>query len=60
MNRGHLTGIAALLVVLGLLALIVTGAIIGGGWRWAGAGAACAAVMVAGVVTDKRDSEGDS
>lgn len=61
MTRGHLVGAAALLVVLSLLALIITGAIIGGGWRWAGAGAGavCAAVMVAGVVADRRDSKGD-
>lgn len=61
MTRGNLTGIAALAIVLGLLALIVTGAVLGGGWRWAGAGAGatCAAVMVAGVVADRRDSKGD-
>ncbi|WP_270484861.1 hypothetical protein [Gordonia jacobaea] len=61
MTRGHLVGVAALLIVLSLLALIVTGAVLGGGWRWvgAGAGAVCAAVMVAGVVADRRDSKGE-
>ncbi|OBA43980.1 hypothetical protein [Gordonia sp. 852002-51296_SCH5728562-b] len=62
MTRGHLVGITALLVVLSLLALIITGAVLGGGWRWAGAGAGatCAAVMVIGVVAGGRDSKGDS
>ncbi|UEA60677.1 hypothetical protein LK459_07550 [Gordonia otitidis] len=62
MTRGRLIGIAALLVVLGLLALIVTGAVLGGGWRWAGAGAgaACAALIVAGFVAGGRDSKGGS
>lgn len=61
MNRGHLIGIAALLVVFGLLALIITAAIIGGAWRWAGAGAgaACAAAMVIGTVAGTRDEKGE-
>ncbi|WP_287004245.1 MULTISPECIES: hypothetical protein [Gordonia] len=61
MTRGHLIGIAALLIALGLLALIITGAVLGGWWRWAGtgAGAVCAAVMVAGMVSDKRDEKGE-
>lgn len=62
MTRGHLIGVAALLVVLGLLTLIIVGAVFGGPWRWAGAGAGavCAAAMVIGTVTDRRDSKGDS
>lgn len=62
MTRGLLTGIAALAIALGLLGLIITGAVLGGAWRWAGAGAGavCAALIVAGLVAGTRDCKGDS
>lgn len=61
MNRGHLTGAAALLIALGLITLIVIGAVLGGPWRWvgAGAGAVCAAAMVAGLVAGTREEKGE-
>ncbi len=58
-RRGALLGLAIAIAVLGGIALIVAGVVLGGPWRWAGGVATLAllaAIVVPGFVRDQRDN----